>query len=821
MGPLSLACRTLRRSPLVSTAAILSLVLGIGVSATMFTLLSSLVLRPLPVQDPRRLALLSTGASFAARQQYSYTTFEELRRQADFIEGAVAYTSCCGQAVLGASGETRLLNRQYVSGDFFLTLGVQASRGRLLMPADDKAGAPERVAVISYRLWQQQFGGQDAAIGSQIVLDRTPLTIVGVAPPDFTGLEVGRAFDIVVPIRLAAVLSRTPIDDDTSWLNVVVRLKPEYSHELATSALRGIQPGLSRAAMPKNTRLKAFLTEPLTLEPFATGSSALRQRFTRPLEAMSVVALLVLFIAASNVGNLLLVRAAARRHEMAIQTALGAPRRALVSQIAAEAGVLSVAGALGGSLLALVAAPAIIDLLSTTRRAIVLDVQLDWRLLAFAVAVTVTTALLCAVAPAMKATRVDHLVLMNEGSRGGVGPGSARISDAAIVTQVALSLVLMVAGSLFVQTFQRLSRATVGFEPNGVMVATVNASAVPSEQRASFVEKAVKAVSTMPGVAAAGASLNPPLIGELSADFVVSPPGTAPPPTAPRISRVDTITPGWMASYGVPIIEGRDFTEQDQAGSPDVMLVNQAFVKLWSPGQRVVGTSLAITIRSLAGDFAWGTRTIVGVVGDTAHRSVRDVGRPAMFIPLAQFRGPLPQTTGYVGIKTVGAAMTVIRPVGEALKTLDTNVAVTFQPIEQQIDDALSEDKLVARLASGFAALGLVLSSLGLYGVTAYTAARRRRECGIRLALGASGVSIISRVLRRVGVLVAVGVLIGVGVSVASATLVDGLLFEIDGRDPKTLALSVAVLVAVAAGAGALPAYRASKIDPATVLKEE
>lgn len=836
MNDVRLAVRSLKRHPWVSAAALLSLALGIGANAAIFSLFSSVVTRPLPVREPARLALVSTGDRFVSPQQYSYTTFEALTKQARFIDGAFAYTSCCGHAILassgqsgqpGQSGQTAILERQYVSGGFFTTLGITPFRGRLLTSADDRRGAPQHVAVISHRVWRDRFGAREETVGSTILVDRTPLTIVGVTPPDFFGVEVGRSFDIIIPIRLAATLSRTPLDDDTTWLNVVLRLKPDVSLETAATALRGVQPAIRRAAMPANADKDRFLAQPLTLDSFASGSSALRRRFTQPLVAIFAVAVLVMLIAAANIGNLLLARGIDRRHEISIRTALGAPRWTLIRQIVVESFLLSALGAAGGLLFAFWTAPLIVTTLATTGRTIALDVRPDWRVLLFLTVTTTATALLCALAPALKATNVAPLAFVNgrgwRASRGasrGVSARSGGVADLMIVAQIALSMILLVAGGVFVQTLQRLGAAPLGFNADNVTIARVNASAVPSNERPATFDRLVDAVSAVPGVIGVGASLNPPLIGELSGDLVVGSPGDVPPPSAPRITRLDVISRGWMDAYGVPIVSGRDFSEIDRPRSPAVMLVNQAFVKALSPDRNVLGTTLQLTFRGLSGDYVWGTRTVVGVVADTVHHSARDLPSPAIFVPLSQYPGALPQTTGYLGIKTAGAASLSSGVIDEAIRTVNGELALTYQPLAEQVRDASSENRVVAGLSSAFAFLGLTLSVLGIYGVTAYAVARQRRDYGIRIALGAPASAIVGAVLMRLGVLVGIGLAVGIIVSLSGAALLRTLVYGVDPRDPAILIVSALILSVAAFIAGILPAWRAARTDPASVLKQ-
>lgn len=829
MNDLRLAVRALGRHPWVSAAALLSLAFGIGANAAIFALFSSVVSRPLPVREPQRLALVSTGDRFVSPQQYSYTTFEELERHSRFIDGAFGYTNCCGHAILassgrtGQTGQTTILERQYVSGGFFTTLGITPFRGRLLTPADDRRGAPQPVAVISHRMWRDHFGARDEAVGAAIVVDRTPLTIVGVTPPDFFGVEVGRSFDIVIPIRLAATLSRTPLTDDTTWLNVVVRLKPEVSLETATAALRAVQPAIRRAATPERADKDRFLAQPLTLEPFASGASALRRRFTRPLAVIFAVAVLVMLIAAANIGNLLLARGIDRRHEIGIRTALGAPRWKLIRQIVVESSLLSVIGAAGGLLFAFWTAPLIVATLATSDRTIALDVRPDWRVLLFLSVTTTATALLCALAPALKTTNVAPLAFVNEAGRG-VSARSGGVADLMIVAQVALSMILLVVGGVFVQTLQRLGAAPLGFNAENVTIARINAAAVPSKERPAMFERLAAAVSMAPGVVSVGASLNPPLVGEISGDLVVGPPGAVPPPSAPRITRLDVISRGWLDAYGVPVVAGRDFSDTDLPRSPSVMLVNQAFVKALSPDREILGTTLQLTFRGLSGDYAWGTRTVVGVVADTVHRSARDLPSPAIFVPLSQYPGALPQTTGYLGIKTAGAAspssQAITEAIDDAIRAVDGELAVTYQPLADQVRDTASENRVVAGLSSAFAFLGLTLSALGIYGVTAYAVARQRREYGIRIALGASASAIVRRVLLRVILQVGIGLAAGIILSLSGAALLRTLVYGTDPRDPAILTVSALILFTAAFIAGVLPAWRASRTDPASVLKQ-
>ncbi|MBZ5559332.1 MAG: ABC transporter permease [Acidobacteriia bacterium] len=821
MHDFRLAVRTLRATPVVSLVAILSLALGIGANTAIFSLVSGLLLRSLPVVDPERLAMVSTSASPASPQQYSYATFDQIRQHRDVFDGALGYTDCCGTAILNVGGENQSADRQFVSGDFFTTLGVRAFRGRLLTPADDALNAPEGpVAVVSYRLWRARLGARDDVVGARLSINRMPVTVVGVMPPTFFGVEVGRVMDVAMPYRLAAQFTSTPFDDDTLWLNIMVRLKAGLSISDGRTALRALQPQIRAGAMPAKPR-PDFLQNPLTLEPAGLGASMLRQRFERPLLIIFVVVALVLVVACANVGHLLLARGIARRPELSVRVALGASRWRLVRQLLTESVLLSSLGAAIGLALAPSASRLLVAVLSTSRAPIALDLALDWRVVAFTVATTAMTTILFGVAPAFRATRVAPIEALNAHGRTASG-GPAASSDSFIVAQVVLSLVLVVAAGLFVQTFQRLARVPLGFDRDRVLVVSVNAPTVGATERSQLFGRLVRAVATVPGVVAAGGSMNPPIAGGLRGDFVVSAPGTSAPPDAEPITYMDLITPGWMAAYGTGIRAGRDFDDRDTRTAPRVMLVNDAFVRRFLPGREVIGTTLGVASRaSPTNEFPMGAKTIVGVVGDTVSRSLREPVQPAIYLPLAQWDWPLLQYTFNIGVRSAtGSPASVARAVETALRGINDDMTFRFEPLAQQVDESLAADRLLAMLSGFFGVVALLLAGLGLYGVTAYAVARRRFEIGIRMALGAAPAGVVWLVLSRVSVLVGIGVIVGAGVSVWASKFVATLLYGLEPRDPATLVGSAITLAAVGALAGWLPARRASRIDPAEVLRD-
>jgi putative ABC transport system permease protein len=819
---LRLAARALRASPVVTAVAVVSLALGIGANTAIFSLVNTLLHRSLPVLEPERLATVSTNLS-SGRQQYSYATFEQIRERRDIFDSALAYTDCCGTAIIDANGEAQSVDRQFVSGDFFSTLGVRAFRGRMLTPADDVHGAPDGpVAVVSYRLWRARFGAREDIVGSRLSINRMPVTIVGVMPPSFFGVEVGRVLDLAMPYRLAARFTSSPFDDDFQWLNIMVRLKDGVSVSTGSAALRAVQSQIRSAAMPAKPR-KGFLQDPLTLEAAGPGDSMLRRRFERPLLAVFAVVALVLLVACANVGNLLLARGIARRHELTVRTALGASRWRLVRQLMAESVLLSTIGAAAGLALTPSATRMLVALLSTSREPIALDLAWDWRVLAFTVATTALTVMIFGIAPAWRATRLAPIEALNAQGRGanGHGQANATLFNSLIVAQIVFSLVLVVAAALFAQTFARLADVSLGFDRDRALVVSVHAPTVPATERVRLFERLALAAANVPGVAAAGGSMNPPIIAPLRGDVVVSAPGTPAPPEAERISQLSTITPGWMSAYGAGIRAGRDFDERDVLTAPRVMLVNDAFVRRFAGGRDVVGTTLALAMRiPPSSDFPMGDKTIVGVVADTIFRSVREPIRPAIYVPLSQWEWAPPQYTFFIGVRSsTGDPASIVRTMTEALRSVNPDVALEFETLTRQVGESLAAERALAILSGFFGVVALLLAGLGLYGVTAHAVARRRTEIGIRMALGAAPADVVKMVLVRLSRLIGAGVLLGTVISLWASPLVASLLYGLDSRDPATFVVAALVLGAVATLAGWLPAWRASRLAPAAVLR--
>jgi putative ABC transport system permease protein len=828
MHDLRLAFRALRAAPIVSAVAMISLALGIGANTAIFSLVNSVMLGALPVPGPERLAILTSGP--VASRAWSYAIWEELRQRSQLFDGAVAWTMV--RFNLAQSGEVQLAEGLLVSGDYFNVLGVPPLLGRTFTASDDLrgGGSDGAVAVISYAFWQRHYGGASEAIGARLTVEGVPFTVVGVTPPEFFGTEVGRWFDIAVPIGTEPIMRGRASSLDqraSSWLNVMIRVKPGQSLASATAALRAVQPQVRDAAMPPeadSVQQAGFLKAPFSLTPAANGLSRLRGQYAGPLLTLFVIAALVLLIACANIANLLLARATTRQHELSVRVALGASRGQLVRLLFAESAVLAAAGAAAGLLLAPWVSHLLVSQLVTTTTPVTLDLSLDWRVLAFTGSISVATAVLFGTAPAFRAARVAPIDALKQREAATAlrasGDRHGGVSSALIVTQVALSLVLAVAAGLFVRTFARLATTPLGFDADRVIVANINAtrSSTPMAARFDLYQRIANAVDTVPGVAAASGSLITPVTGQnWTAPLIV--PGAPELSDQDRATSINVVTPGWFATYGIPMVTGRDFDERDRGGAERVAIVNEEFAARFFPEGRAIGGRVAFP--AISNVTSHEPRTIVGIVSDAVYSSLREPQRPALYEPLAQNDWPFPFAGISLSVRsTEGTPTRLARSIGTAITNVDPNLAFSLRSVRDQVSASLVQERLVAILSGFFSLLAVLLAGIGLYGVTSNAVTRRRVEIGIRMALGANQADVVRLVLKRVVTLVTIGILVGAGVSLWASKFVSSLIYGLQPRDPVALIGAAMTLAAVGALAGWLPAYRASRIDPAGGLRE-
>ena len=820
MNDLRSAIRSLGATPVVSLVAILSLALGIGANTAIFSVVDSLLLRTLPVKAPQQLVQL-VDASTDPQRSWTYPIWDQIRQRPQLFANAFAWSNT--RFNLAPGGQTEFVEGIWASGDMFETLGVSALLGRTFSDPDDRHGGGPNgpVAVISYDFWQRRFGGAADAIGRTLDVERVPVTVVGVTPPGFFGPDVGRSFDVVLPLGLEPLVRGHESwleGRSTWWLSVMGRINPGQSVEAAARMIRDVQPQIRDATHPG---WDGYLTDPFALVPAAHGDSGLRRRYQRAVVILMSIVALVLLIASANIANLLLARATARRHELSVRLALGASGRQLVQLLFTESLVLATAGAGLGVLLARWGSRVLVSQLSTETNRVFLDLSLDWRVLCFTMAATGITALLFGTAPAFRATEVQPIEAIKEHGRGAVGHRHGGIAGSLVIAQVALSVILVAAAGLFVRTFASLATLPLGFQPDRVLVVTVNAqrARIAPEDRLAVFDRVQGSVRALPGVAGASLSFITPVTGAgWNGNVDVS--GMPALPGRQAMTFKNAITADWFDTFGTPLIAGRPFTGADRRGAPPVAIVNQAFVRRFMNGASPIGH--LVRDRGIPGlpnkDVP---KEIVGVVADAIYRNLREPIPPTLYVPLGQVNESFAFPSLSLNVRSdTGSPALLSRSIAAAVASVNADLDVTFRPLGRVVDASLTQERLIATVSGFFGGLALLLAGLGLYGVTSYAVNRRRSEIGIRMALGAAPGGVVRLVLRRVASLVAVGVTAGVLASMWAARFVETLLFGLAPRDPMTIAMAALILTAVGALAGWIPARRASRIDPAQVLRD-
>jgi putative ABC transport system permease protein len=821
------AWRSLRATPLVTAFAVVSLALGIGGVTALFSILNSLALKPLAVREPQRLVLLgvvpqTNGGS--GDSSWTNPIWEAVReRHAQFADGAFAWAT--DRFNLSSTATSDIVEGLWVSGGLFDVLGVSPALGRTISGADDVrgGGADGAVAVIGYGFWQRRFGGAPDVVGRTLTIERVPFTIVGVTPPRFFGPDVGRAFDVAIPLGTEPLVRpRDHALDGRSvwWMNIMARLKPELTPEQATAQLQSLQPAIREATMPAGRSADdraRYLADPFALVSAPEGRSPLRRQYEEPLTAILWVAGLVLLIACANIANLLIARASTRRHELTLRLALGASRFRLARQLLAESTILACAGAALGVLLAGWGSRALIAQLTTFAASVQLDLGLDWRVVGFTTAVSAGAVVLFGVAPALSVSRLSPNEALKEQGRSGLLERRGLVRQASVILQVALSLALVVGAGLFTRTFGALATRDAGFTRDGVLLVTANLDRNPAEgaARIGLFERFGNAARIVPGVRSVAVSYTTPL-ARAGMNTMIAVPAGSTLSRRERMSWVNAVSPGWFATFGLRLSAGRDFDERDRAGAPFVAVVNRAFVRRFLNGAPALGARF-----STAGPGPGSGNPvyeIVGVVEDAVYRSLRAPMEPTMYLPLGQWDGPPPFVT--IAVRAAaGPPSNLAHAVAAEIGRQDPTAVLSFRLLDEQVNASMTQERLVAMLAGFFGVLGLLLAAVGLYGVTSYAVTSRRAEIGIRMALGASAKGVVAMVLRRVAWLVGLGIVIGACLSAWAATFVRTLLYGLDARDPMTFAGAAVLLMAVAALAAWLPARRASRIDPMRVLR--
>jgi predicted permease len=819
------ALRLMRRSPGFTAVAIVSLAIGIGANAAMFQLLDALGLRSLPIDRPYELAEVRIaggnrgfGLNENSNSQMTNPLWEQLRDHQEAFAGLFAWGDT--NALVGRGAEMRTVRLLWVSGEMFPVLGIRAGQGRLFTRADDQRGCAAQSVVISDEFWRSYFGASASAIGAQLpVLDRS-VEVIGVTPPEFAGLEVGRRFDIALPICASAVWGNAVDQRNTFWLTVMGRLKPGWTLARAGAYVDALSAGLFDATTPPGydaAGLARYRSFRLTALSAARGVSEWRERYERALWWLLATTGIVLLIACANISNLMLARASAREREIAMRVALGATRARLAAQMLVEGALLAGGGAAAGAALAGAMSRALVAALTTDGDRLHLEVALDWRALAFTAAVALAACAAFALVPALRSSQAVPAAAMQGGARGPTATPRGSFQRVLVAGQIALSLVLLVGALLFVGSFRNLISVDTGLRQDGVLFARVAMMAQmrpAADQILALNQALLERIRSTPGVQSAATTTQFPLNGSSwSQGIVVRDAGGV----HRRGAKFTYVSPGYFATFGIPLRAGRDVSDADTGSSRKIAIVNETFVRQYRPSRE---NALGMTVTTTPEPrFPEATYEVVGIVGDTRYASLRDEMPPIVYVPITQHPSLRPWP-GLV-IRSAGATADVIPEIRRRVAVLDPNIAMGFTVFSSQMRGRLVRERTLAWLAGSLGALATLLSMIGLYGVIAYMTARRRREMGVRRALGASRSTIVKLILAETAITLSVGLPVGLVAAWTSVRSADALLFGVSPTDPRTLAAAVCLLAAVAVAASAIPAVRASRVDPMDALRCE
>jgi predicted permease len=816
------ALRLFAKTPVITAVALLSLALGIGANTAIFSLLDAVMLRALPVQKPEELVRVLRSAPWYREPIASLTNpiWEQLRDHQDVFSGIAASSE--HQMDLSEGGAVHFANGLYVSGEYFTTLGVRPAAGRLFTASDDQRGC-SGTAVLSYPFWQRQFGAAPDAVGKMIRLDSHEFEVIGVAQPGFFGTAVGHQFDVAIPICSEAIMrgSDSMLDERSAWwLAVIGRLEPGGTADQARARLQVLAPRIYAAVVPADypeAGQKRFLQLTFAVAPAANGVPQLSRQYSRPLLILMAVVALVLLIACANIASLMLARASSRRKEIAVRLAVGASRLRLIRQLLTECLILSLAGAALGILFARLGSNIIVRLISTTRDPIFLDLSPRRGTLAFTAGVAVLTGIIFGILPAMRSTRLSLSGSMRVAAGSSGSRSTFRGGRWIVAFQVALSLALLVGTSLFVRSFRNVAHQDLGFDRENVYLARLflERSHVPREQWFDAEDVIAQRLRALPGVESAAMAWTAPL-GQIEWNNYIYAEGGKSFTGEDATAYFNQVTPGYFEALRTPVLAGRDFNSGDTGASQKVSIANLALARHFFNDDAPLGRYFRIDAGK-QGKSA--PIQIVGVVKDAAYIDLREKFPPTAFFPSGQMGQAFNRPTLVVRANLSGDSLS--HAIESVVASAIPGASLTFQTLSRQVDENMTEERLLATLSGFFGALALLLAMIGLYGVLAYVVTLRQREIGIRMALGAKASRIVGVVLQDVAALLAVGIPVGLAIAALSGKLVEKLLFNIHARDFGTMLLSSAALVAVALIAAFFPARRAARVDPMVVLREE
>ena len=819
------AFQALRKNRGFSAVAVTTLALGIGANTAIFQLLDAVRICSLPVKNPNELVEIKLANTEGRRGgvnrfgQITNPLWQELRTHHDAFAGMLAWGET--EFNLASGGESRYAHAILVSGDFFNVLGVAPTLGRVFTPADDQKGCGASAAVISHAFWQREFGGNPRVIGTKLSLDSHPVEIVGVTPPSFFGFEIGRSYDVAVPLCAEEALrgENSRLANGTSWwLVVVARLKPGSTINDASALLGSISSGTFQATLPANyppESIKNYLGFRLIASPAGSGISQVRNDYTDSLWILLGASGLILLIACANLANIMLARGAARQREIGVRLALGASRARLLRQLMTESLLLSIVSATVGLWLARVLSQFMVSFLAGSGDPVFLDLRSDWRVLGFNAGLAILACVLFGLTAALRATACEPTIALKTASRTTAGREWFGMQRILVVAQVALSLALTAGALLFGRSLRNLVTQDAGFRQAGILLASLDFTRlnVATEQRITFAQRLLEHVQAIPGIQAAASADIIPLQGESWSNGVWMDGSDSSRRPETLFSRV---SPDYFKALGIPFIAGRTFDFRDQATGPKVAIVNEEFVRRLTNGNSPIGKKF------------WRERTpreqqtlyeIVGVVRNTKYLDLRESFRPIVY--LASSQDPLPDLSMQLVMRTDMSLADIRTALKHAMNAVSPQIAIDSDDFKTMIQSSLLRERLMATLSGFFGLLAILLATIGLYGVISYMVARRTAEIGIRMALGASRGNVLRLIMREASTLVLLGLAIGAVLALSLSRVAASLLYGLSASDPLSSFAAALLLAIVALAASHLPARRASRLDPLQALREE
>jgi predicted permease len=853
------AIRSFAKVPVFTAVAVVSLALGIGANTAIFTLMDQVLLRVLPVQDPEQLVqIFARGSHYGSNwgmNSVSYPMYRDFRDQSPVFDGVICRFAASSS--LGYAGVTERVSAELVSGNYFEVLGVRPRAGRLITPDDDRVPGAGTVVVLGYDYWQSRFAGKTEIIGQTVRINNHPMTVIGVAQAGFHGVDLGYNPQVLVPVTMKKQMTpgwNALEDRRTRWVQVFGRLKPGVTPEQAKAALAPLYKALISDEVQQEAFRNAtkytrdqFLRSYIEVLPGAQGRPQFRERFSRPLTVLMCITGFVLLIACANVANLLLARATARQKEMAVRLALGAKQSRIISQLLLESVLLSVAGGIAGMVLAIWMNHYLLSVMPQGASPLPIRATPDLRIFGFTFLISVLTGIVFGLVPALQSTRTNVANTLKDQAGSVTSTSAVAFRKGLVVAQVTLSLLLLIGCGLFLRSLRNLKTIDPGFETSKLISFAMNPSLAgyTPERTRAFYKNLESALASLPGVQSAALGRIRLLDGDRS-DSSITVEGYRAKDGEDMNPWVNLISPGYFATLGIPLVAGREFRssderpmipqsfiesidfnrtadrerfrqmEQELGGPSKCAIVNERFARhYFGSAGNAIGRHFG-----LGGNP--GTRTdieIVGVVRDSMYSTLREQ------IP-RQIFGPTLQSPSMgsmnVYVRTTLAPEQMFSAIRRTVGGLDRELPVfDLRTMEEQIDRSLVTERMIAMLSAVFGLIATVLATVGLYGVMAYTVGRKTREIGIRMALGAFGKDVVWMVMREVLLLIGVGVAIGMTSAVLLTRYIEGQLFGLTPNDPATLALAALLLTAVAALAGYLPAWRASRVDPLRALRYE